>query len=91
MQQRPLTGLVLGLGLSGTGIAFILYYFIVQQMGAVRAAGVTYIPPVVAMLIGSLLAHEPVRPASLVAMALIMGGVYVLQTGKQQVLAVPRS
>lgn len=86
-----LTGLVFGLGLTGTGIAFILYYFIVQQLGAVRAAGVTYIPPVVAMVIGSLLAHEPVLAASLVAMVLIMGGVYVLQTGKKQGQAAPRS
>lgn len=86
-----LGGLVLGLGLSGTGIAFILYYFIVQQLGAVRAAGVTYIPPVVAMLIGSLLAHEAVAPASLVAMALIMGGVVVLQTGKQQAAPIVRA
>lgn len=79
-----LGGLVFGLGLTGTGIAFILYYYIVQQLGAVRAAGVTYIPPVVAVLAGSLLASEPVLPASVVAMALIMGGVVVLQTGKRQ-------
>lgn len=79
-----LSGLVFGLGLTGTGVAFILYYFIVQQLGAVRAAGVTYVPPVVAMLIGSLLAHEPVLPASIAAMALIMTGVFVLQTGKKQ-------
>ncbi len=77
-----LAGLVLGLGLTGTGVAFILYYFIVQHLGAVRAAGVTYIPPVVALAIGSLLAHEPLRPMNLVAMLLILGGVYVLQTGK---------
>lgn len=86
-----LGGLVFGLGLTGTGIAFILYYFIVQQLGAIRAAGVTYIPPVVAMLIGSLLAQEPVLPASLAAMVLIMGGVYVLQTGKKQAQAALRA
>lgn len=77
-----LAGLVFGLGLTGTGLAFILYYYIVQQLGAVKAAGVTYIPPVVALLAGSLLAGEPVLPASLAAMVLILGGVYVLQTGK---------
>jgi drug/metabolite transporter (DMT)-like permease len=81
--RAALAGLVLGLGLTGTGLAFILYYFIVQELGAVRAAGVTYIPPVVALLAGSLLAGEPVIPASLAAMVLILGGVYVLQTGKQ--------
>lgn len=78
-----LAGLVFGLGLTGTGLAFILYYFIVQKLGAVRAAGVTYIAPVVALLAGSLLAGEPVVPASLASMALILGGVYILQTGNQ--------
>lgn len=85
--RTALAGLVFGLGLTGTGLAFILYYFIVQQLGAVRAAGVTYIPPVVALLVGSLLAGEPVAPASLAAMALILGGVYVLQTGKRPALS----
>lgn len=82
--HAALAGLVFGLGLAGTGLAFILYYFIVQQLGALKAASVTYLPPVVAMLIGCLLAGEPLLPASLAAMALILGGVVVLQSGKQQ-------
>ena len=47
-----LTGLILGLGLLGTGIAYVLYYYLVQRMGAVQASTVTYLPPVVALLIG---------------------------------------
>ena len=81
--QTALIGLVLGLGLMGTGVAYVLYYFIVQHLGALRAAGVTYIPPVVALAIGSVLVHEPLRAMDLVAMALILGGVYVLQSGKK--------
>ena len=84
-----LTGLVLGLGLTGTGLAYVLYYFIVQQLGALKAAGVTYIPPVVALAIGSLLVHEPLHGRDLFAMLLILGGVYVLQTGKNLVIAKP--
>lgn len=83
-----LSGLVLGLGLIGTGLAYVLYYFIVQQLGALRAAGVSYIPPVVALAIGSLLMHEPLQAQDLLAMGLILGGVFVLQTGKSRV-AVP--
>jgi drug/metabolite transporter (DMT)-like permease len=49
-----LTGLVFGLGLTGTGVAYVLYYYIVQRMGAVQASTVTYLPPVVALLIGCL-------------------------------------
>lgn len=79
-----LGGMVFGLGLTGTGLAYILYYFIVQRLGALKAAAVTYIPPAVALLIGSLFAHEPLRPLDLLALAAILGGVYVLQSGRVQ-------
>lgn len=79
---RAMLGLSLGLGLLGTGVAYILYYFIVQRLGAVAASSVTYIPPVIALLIGFFLAHEPVKALDLLAVAAILGGVYVLQTGR---------
>jgi drug/metabolite transporter (DMT)-like permease len=74
-----LVGLILGLGLIGTGTAYVLYYYIVQRMGAVQASSVTYLPPVVALLIGWLLVGEPLRATDLAAMALILGGVYAIQ------------
>ncbi|SCK22548.1 DMT family transporter [Vogesella sp. LIG4] len=79
---RALAGLVLGLGLLGTGLAYVLYYCIVQQLGALRAAGVTYIPPLVALAIGSMVAHETLQTAHLLAVLCILGGVFLLQTGK---------
>ncbi|CDY78528.1 Permease of the drug/metabolite transporter (DMT) superfamily [Caballeronia glathei] len=79
---RASAGLVLGLGLMGTGVAYMLYYFIVRRLGAMAASSVTYIPPVIALLIGVVFAGEPVRPTDLAAMACILGGVYLLQGGK---------
>lgn len=78
-----LAGVVFGLGLTGTGLAYILYYFIVQRLGAVAASGVTYIPPVIALLIGILFVGEPLKGLDGLAMLLILGGVYVLQTAKR--------
>jgi len=77
-----LGGLVFGLGITGTGVAYVLYYFLVQQLGALKAAGVTYIPPVVALGIGALLVHEPLKIHDVLALVCIIVGVYVLQTGK---------
>jgi drug/metabolite transporter (DMT)-like permease len=77
-----LSGLVFGLGVIGTGVAFLLYYFLVQHLGALKAAGVTYIPPVVALGIGALLIHEPLQVHDLLALVCIIVGVYVLQVGK---------
>ena len=77
-----LAGLVLGLGLTGTGIAYVLYYYIVQRMGAVQASTVTYLPPVVALLIGCLFVGEPLRAMDLIAMSAILGGVYAMQSSR---------
>ena len=43
--RRATFGLALGLGLGGTGLAYVLYYFLVGRLGAVAASGVTYIRP----------------------------------------------
>ena len=74
---------MLGIGLTGTGIAYVLYKFIVQRMGAVQASTVTYLPPVVALLIG-LLVGEMLRVMDLIAMSTILLGVYVIQTPIRQ-------
>ena len=38
---RAWTGLIFGLGLCGTGLAYVIYCYIVDSLGAVAAAGVT--------------------------------------------------
>ncbi len=78
---RAAVGLVVGMGLCGTGLAYICYYLIVGRLGAVAASGVTYIPPVVALAIGAVLVGEPVKGTDVLAMVLILIGVGVLQSG----------
>lgn len=80
---KSMVGVVAGLGMLGTGVAFILYYFIVNPLGAVTASAATYIPPVVALIIVYFVIHEPVTSLDLVAMGLILSGVYLLQSEKQ--------
>ena len=72
-------GLIVGLGLLGTGLAYIIYYYIVEKLGAVSASSVTYIPPIVALLIGALLVGEPIKLADYGATLLIFTGVFLLK------------
>jgi len=67
------------LGLLGTGLAYIIYYYIVEKLGAIAASSVTYIPPVVALLIGSLLVGEPIEMVDYAATFLIFFGVFLLK------------
>lgn len=76
-------GLILGLGLCGTGLAYVLYYVLVDRLGAVAASGVTYLPPVVALLIGYFSVGEPIRLLDVGAMAAILAGVGLLQSGRR--------
>lgn len=72
-------GLIFGLGLLGTGLAYIIYYFIVENLGAIVASSVTYIPPVVALLIGVILINEPIELSDYFATMLIFAGVFLLR------------
>ncbi len=82
--NTALAGLVLGLGLMGTGLAYIIYYYIVSEMGAIAASSVTYVPPVVALIIGAILVGEQIELTDYVATALIFTGVIFLNLKKRQ-------
>lgn len=73
-------GLIVGLGVLGTGLAYIIYYYIVDKLGAVVASSVTYIPPIVALLIGVLFANEPINRIDYGATGLIFLGVFLLKS-----------
>lgn len=74
-----LWGTLIGLGILGTGVAYLIYYFIIDRLGPVRAAGATYIAPVVAVVIGAAVG-EPVSLLEIGALVLILGGVVLIQS-----------
>jgi len=66
---------VLALGAAGTGVAYLLYYFVMNSLGAVRAAGVTFLVPITAVFWGVVLLHETVNLPMVIGMAVILGGI----------------
>ena len=71
-------GMVIGLGLLGTGVAFIGYYFIIEKLGALKASSITYIPPVVALFIGFFIVGEDIKLLDFIATFLIFFGVFLI-------------
>ncbi|WP_026220999.1 DMT family transporter [Thiofilum flexile] len=71
-------GLIIGLGLLGTGLAYLIYYYIVDKLGAVTAASATYIPPVVALAIGAIIVGEPITAKDYLAAILIFIAVILI-------------
>lgn len=72
-----LVALVVGIGLLGTGVAFVAYYYIVDKLGLLRASTVTYLPPVIALCIGAIFVGEPIVLTDYVATAMILGAVFL--------------
>ena len=56
----PITWLAVAwLGVLGSGLAFILWYYLLQEIGPTRAAMVTYIMPLGGVLLGVIFLNEP--------------------------------
>lgn len=72
-------GVIIGLGIFGTGIAFILYYVAVNGLGAVTASTATYIAPVVALIIGIVLLGEELHLVTVIAVVLILAAAMTIQ------------
>jgi drug/metabolite transporter (DMT)-like permease len=66
---------VLILGLIGTGAAYVLNYQIIASVGATVASTVTYLLPVVAIVLGFLVLGEHITLLDLAGVALILAGV----------------
>ncbi|MCE0555143.1 EamA family transporter [Bacillus thuringiensis] len=81
-----LIGVLVGLGVLGTGLAYILYYVLVNNLGAIIASTVTYIPPVISLLIGALLANEIILISDWSAMIIILFGVYIMNKRKDLIV-----
>lgn len=82
--SHAMWGTFFGLGILGTGAAFLIYYYIIETLGSVRAAGATYIAPVVAVIIGAIIGEDITR-LEVIALLLILGGVLLIQTGRKKV------
>jgi drug/metabolite transporter (DMT)-like permease len=65
---------VIALGAGATGIAYLLYYYVMNSLGAVRAAGVTLLVPVTAVFWGVVLLHEGLTWTIVIGMAVILAG-----------------
>ena len=63
------------LGIIGTGIAYVLNYQIITSEGATIASTVTYLLPVVAIVLGVLVLGETVTAMMLAGIALVLAGV----------------
>ena len=65
---------ILSLGVLGTAVAFILYFKLIAQAGASYASMVTYLVPVIGVLLGAIVLNEVITVWMLAGASLILYG-----------------
>jgi drug/metabolite transporter (DMT)-like permease len=64
----------LALGFICTGLAYLIYFSLVVDIGPVKTLTVTFLVPIFGVLWGRLFLGEPITPITLVACAIILAG-----------------
>ncbi len=70
---------VLALGIFGTGLAFLLFYLLIERVGATNATLTTYLIPLVAVSAGALVLGERLHPGAIAGGATIGVGIWLTQ------------
>jgi drug/metabolite transporter (DMT)-like permease len=72
----PATGLlsVLGLGLFCTGLAFVVFFAVIREIGPSRATLITFVNPAVAVLLGVVVLDESLSAATIGGFVLVSAG-----------------
>ncbi len=82
MPSAEATGSLLVLGAGGTGIAFLIFYTLISEIGPSRASLVTYLAPGFAVIYGVWLLHEPLTAGALLGLGVILAGSWIAAEGR---------
>src|SRR5262249_61457841 len=84
VSMASLAGLAI-LGVLGTGIAYVLNSQIITSEGATVASTVTYLLPVVAIVLGILVLGESITVSALAGITLVLAGVALTRRQRRAV------
>lgn len=73
---------VIALGLGGTGLAFLLFYTSIAEIGPARASIVSYVAPAFSVVYGVTLLDEDLTAGTIGGLALILAGSWLAAAGR---------
>jgi drug/metabolite transporter (DMT)-like permease len=79
---------VLVLGVVGTGLAFVLQYDVVREVGPTVGATVTYVIPVVAVVLGMVFLHERLQWPQVLGAAVVLASAVMVGRARRRPAAV---
>lgn len=75
---------LLALGIAGTGVAFAIFYWLIDRVGPGRTFVVTYLAPAFAVIYGATLLSEEITVATVGGLVLVIGGSWLAAGGFKQ-------
>jgi drug/metabolite transporter (DMT)-like permease len=66
---------LLWLGFLGTGLAYLLYFYLINEWGSTRTSLVTYTMPVIGVILGAVFLDETLSASLILAVALVLTGI----------------
>jgi drug/metabolite transporter (DMT)-like permease len=78
----PSMAAVVALGVGGSGVAYLLYFYMMNTLGPVRATGVTLLVPITAVFWGVVLLHEALSLTIIIGMVVILAGIVLTNVGR---------
>jgi len=75
--QRSSLAAAITLGVFGSGLAYLLFYTLLDRVSSTRVASVTYLGPIWGLFWGRL-AHETINRGSYIGVAVVIGGLALL-------------
>src|SRR5882724_3599662 len=73
---------IAALGVVCTALGLVVFFRLIAEAGPSRASVITYINPLVAVLLGGVVLHEHLGPTSIVGLVLILGGSWLSTGGR---------
>jgi drug/metabolite transporter (DMT)-like permease len=80
---------ILVLGVVGTGLAFVLQYDVVREVGPTVGATVTYVIPVVAVVLGMVFLHERLQWPQVAGAAIVLASAVAIGRARRRPVAPP--
>jgi drug/metabolite transporter (DMT)-like permease len=78
-----------GLAVLCTGIAFLVFFALIAEIGPARAPLITFVNPAVAIVLGALVLDERITGATVGGFVLVLGGCWLATRPTSAVIAEP--
>ena len=82
-------GSVLGLALVCTGLAFVVFFRLIDEIGPARAGLITFANPVVAIALGAVFLDEVITRTTVIGFVLVISGCWLATRPAPQAVAPP--